>query len=161
MNVTNVIIELEVAADTFINLYTCTKLYKIRLHSQNRHHSQPVQLTTSISTSEPAVDFPWWCFCWIMCPVWILSEWLLLEDEPVPSLSLSSCVADSEIRLHKYTWQHQKQLCVFVHSETFLKPTCRRYLHIAVKVKLSLLLALNFILSCLFHLKFFLLSEFF
>lgn len=53
MNATNVIIEPEVAADTFINLYTFTKLYKIRLHSQNRHHSQTVQLTTSVSTSEP------------------------------------------------------------------------------------------------------------
>lgn len=117
MNVTNVIIEREVAADTFINLYSFTKLYKICLHSQNRHHSQTVQLTTSVSPSEP-LFFLFQSRVLSACRGFPLMMFLLNNVSclnslrVVVALSLSSCVADSEIRLHKYTWQHQKQLCV-------------------------------------------------
>lgn len=117
--------------------HTCSRSVITAGHYSWLWLNLPPSLSLSFSSGGsylPAVDFPW-RFLWILCPVWILCEWLLLEEEPVSVLTLSSCVADSEIRLHKYTWQHQEQLCVCVcpFGNLLKSPNRRGYLHNAGK----------------------------
>lgn len=101
----------------------------------------------------PAVDFPW-RFCWIMCPVWILCEWLLLE-EPDHARSLSHPVwltgrLDSINKLGS-TRNNCMRVCVHAcpRGNHLKSLTCLSCLHIETNI--SWLFHFEYFIECIFQ----------